>query len=134
MKKTKPQIEDLETDDEALRERGLTAGPAAASKWTLRPVTALTVSWMQRNAVFGEHRDMIWKAAAFGFLHSAPPARIRSVVNDPAAFTSAVDTWIEESITHHNEITELSDLMNAAFSEYMSSASEPVRAGTSSGN
>lgn len=134
MKKTKPEINDLETDDEILREQGMTAGPRSASKWTLRPVTALTVSWMQRNSVFAEHRDMIWKAAAFGFLHSAPPARIRSVVNDPAAFTSAVDNWIEENIGYHTEITTLSDLMNAAFQEYMAATSEPLRPGTASGN
>lgn len=112
-------------DDEILREEGMCDGPRIVLNGIeLRPVTALSVSWMQRNEIFGESKDLIWKSAAFAYLHSAPFSEIRSVVNDRSAFIDAVDVWIEKNIIHHIQTSELANAMNQAFSRYMSSASE----------
>jgi len=131
----KKKNQELEKDDEILREEGMTDGPAAIGGIEMRPITALSVSWMQRNDVFADTRDMIWKSAAFAFLHSAPFPKIRQVVNDREKFIDAVDVWIEENMEHHSEATAIASAMSAAFSRYMSSASEIVGAkGSASGN
>lgn len=133
MKKTK-NIE-LIKDDEILREEGMCDGPLIFGGIELRPITALTISWMQRNEVFSEKRDTIWKSAAFAFLHSAPLMEIRSVVNEPWMFSDAVDSWIEKNISHHSETTKIAEVMNKAFSRYMAAASEILDSkGSASGN
>lgn len=121
-------------DDEVLREEAMADGPAKVLGLEIRPVTALTVSWMQRNEIFADSKDLIWKSAAFGFLHSAPLPEIRAVVNDRSAFVDAVDAWIEKNIKHHVQTSELAEVMNKAFSRYMSSASEAIAQAQASGN
>lgn len=121
-------------DDEVLREEAMADGPAKVLGLEIRPVTALTVSWMQRNEIFGDAKDLIWKSAAFGFLHSAPFSEIRAVVNDKSAFIDAVDAWIEKNIRHHLQTSDLAEVMNKAFSRYMSSASEVIARAQASGN
>ena len=124
MRKKKTTNPDLETDDEVLREEAATDGEATVGKWDMRPVTALTISWMQRNKVFDDDlHDMIWRAAAYAFLHSAPMKAIRAVVNDREAFVDAVDVWIEDNIEHHSETAMLAKTMNKSFARYMSSVS-----------
>jgi hypothetical protein len=126
MKKKTADIE-LVKDDEILREEAMCDGPAKIlDNLELRPITALSVSWMQRNEIFSDSKDMIWKSAAFAFLHSAPRAKVRSVVNDRESFTQAVDEWIDENIQHHLQTTELATAMNEAFTRYMAAASEIV--------
>jgi hypothetical protein len=131
MKKT--QNTDLVKDDEILRIQAMEDGPKIVNGRTLRPITALTISWMQRNEIFSGEMDLIWKAAAFTFLHSEPMSTIRSVVSDKESFVNAVDSWIEKNMIHHLEISAMTDAMNAAFELYNASATES-KAGTGSGN
>ena len=131
MKKT--QNTDLVKDDEILRIQAMEDGPKKVNGRILRPITALTISWMQRNEVFSGDMDPVWKAAAFTFLHSEPMSTIRGVVNDRATFINAVDSWIENNMIHHLEISAMTDAMNAAFELYNASATES-KAGSGSGN
>jgi hypothetical protein len=133
MKKT--QNTDLEKDDEILRIQAMEDGPKKVNGRTMRPITALTISWMQRNEVFSGDMDSVWKAAAFTFLHSEPYSAIRSVVSDRLTFINAVDSWIEKNMTHHHETTAMSDEMSKAFDLYNSAspASQPGE-GSASGN
>jgi hypothetical protein len=133
--KKKPQNIELVKDDEILREEGMADGPTKIGGIELRPITALSVSWMQRNEVFSDAKDLIWKTCAYAYLHSAPKAEIRAVVNDKAAFAEAVDEWIDEHISHHLQTGEIATGMNAAFQRYAASASEILGAkGSAAGN
>jgi hypothetical protein len=112
---------ELMTDEEALREAGMTAGPTRKAGFTLQPLSALTLSWLQRNRIFDdESGDMIQKTAAYAFVHSAPRADVRAVVNDRGAFLDAVDAWIEKHVSHHSELEPLSAEMNKAMETYLS--------------
>lgn len=131
MKKNKDN--DLVKDDEILRIQAMEDGPKKVNGRILRPITALTISWMQRNEIFSGNMDLVWKAAAFAFLHSEPTSTIRSVVNDRDTFVNAVDSWIEKNMAHHLEVGSMSDAMNSAFELYNASATES-KAGSGSPN
>lgn len=114
-------------DDEVLREEGMTDGPKKIGNITLRPITALSLSWMQRNEIFSDSvGDMLQKTAAFAFLHSEDKTKIRSVVNDRVAFINAVDDWIDANIPHHKNLEPISEIMNQALESYMAAISVPV--------
>ena len=134
--KKKPADIELVKDDEILREESMCDGHAKIlGGLELRPITALSVSWMQRNEIFSDSKDMIWKSAAFAYLHSAPKSDIRRVVNDREAFMEAVDSWIDKNLCHHLQSTELATAMNEAFTRYMSAASEVLGSkGSAPGN
>jgi hypothetical protein len=132
MKKTKNN--ELEKDDEILRIQAIEDGEKLLLGKKMRPVSALSVSWMQRNNVFGEKRDLIWKSSAFAYLHCEDFSKIRTVINDQESFTEAVDIWIERNVTHHFEINDIADAMNKAFASYMSSATSNGGTGSGSGN
>jgi hypothetical protein len=132
MKKNKDN--DLLTDDEIIRVQAFEDGNKKVSKWELRPITALSVSWMQRNNVFNDDKDMIWKAGAFAFLHSAPFEEIRGCVKTKDDFIDAVDCWIEENVVHHSEIEGIIFEMNHAFSIYTTSHSTQSKAQKGSSN
>ena len=133
--KKKPANIELVKDDEILREEGMADGPTRIAGIELRPITALSVSWMQRNDVFSDAKDLIWKTCAYAYLHSAPKPEIRAVVNDKTAFAEAVDEWIDEHISHHLQTGEIATGMNAAFQRYASSASEVLGSkGSGTGN
>jgi hypothetical protein len=134
MKTKKTEDEDYTKDDEILREEGMCDGPITVGNIELRPVTALSVSYMQRNAVFSDAKDLIWKTSAFAFLHSAPSAEVRKVVNDRDLFSNAVDNWIDKNVRHHAETTEIAEAMNAAFKRYTASASDSVGKRSAAGN
>lgn len=134
MRKQKEELSDLVKDDEILREEGMCDGPMTVGNIELRPVTALSVSYMQRNAVFSDAKDLIWKTSAFAFLHSAPSAEIRKVVNDRDLFSNSVDNWIEKNVTHHAETTEIAEAMNAAFKRYSATATNSPGKGSAAGN
>jgi len=120
MKNMKHTDEDLTTDDELMREQGMASGPVKKGRFTLRPMTALSLSWLQRNRVFDDgYGDMLQKTAAYAFLHTEPKEEIRAVVNDRTAFLDAVDEWIEKHIAHHTELEPISVEMNAAMDSYM---------------
>tara|TARA_R110000868_G_scaffold121712_1_gene322791 strand:- start:601 stop:999 length:399 start_codon:yes stop_codon:yes gene_type:complete len=132
MKKTKNN--ELEKDDEILRIQAMEDGEKLILGKKMRPVSALSVSWMQRNNVFAETRDLIWKASAFAYLHCEDFSKIRAVINNQSSFTDAVDVWIEKNVVHHFEINAIADAMNKAFQVYMSSASSKEGTGSGSGN
>jgi hypothetical protein len=131
MKKNKDN--DLEKDDEILRIQAMEDGPKIVNGRTLRPITALTISWMQRNEVFSGTMDLVWKSAAFAYLHSEPYSAIRSVLHARSACIYSVYSWIENNMIHHLEISAMTDAMNAAFELYNASATES-KAGSGSGN
>ena len=94
-------------------------------KLTLRPMTALSLSWMQRNNVFDDASgDLMRVPSAFAYLHTAPKIEIRSVVNDKEKFSSAVDDWIEETIQHHTQLEPIAVEMNTSFETYMAAQSK----------
>jgi hypothetical protein len=124
--------DELTTDDEVLRIQGMEDGPKQVAGRELRPISALTLSWMQRNKFFEQGRDLIWKCAAFMFLHSEAIPKIRSVVNDKDAFMITVDTWIEKNILHRDDVQTLSKAMDEAFELYMSASTHSQ--GTAAGN
>lgn len=126
--------EELQTDDEALREIGFTSRPSITAGIKMRPMTALSLSWMQRNRLFDEDGgDLLLKTAAFAFLHSETKEQIQSVVNDRAAFRNSVDDWIEKHIGFHTELEPLSDMMNAAMEAYMASSTKASHPSDSKG-
>jgi len=118
---------ELMTDEEALREQGMTQGDKKISGITIRPMTALSLSWLQRNDVFGDTGDSMQKTAAFVYLHSEPREVIRAVVNDRAAFLDAVDDWIEANFPHHTQLSPYSDLMSEAMNAYLAASSSAVQ-------
>lgn len=128
---------ELLKDDELTREKGFTEGPKQVSKFELRPVTALSLSWLQRNKVFdGEFGDNMQRTAAFAFLHHADKSVIRGVVNDPREFLEAVDEWIDENITHHTELEPIAVAMSEALETYMAAtttAAIPSKGGSGGG-
>jgi len=115
------------TDDEALREQGMTQGDKKISGITIRPMTALSLSWLQRNDVFGDSGDSMQKTAAFVYLHSEPREVIRAVVNDRAAFLNAIDDWIESNFSYHSQLSPYSDLMTEAMNAYLAASSSAVK-------
>ena len=123
-KNTDTEKNDLLTDDEELRIAGITDGPRLIAGRELRPITALTISWMQRNKFFDPDKDNIWKAAAFMFLHSEPFTKIRAVVNDRSAFLDAVDIWIEKNIPDQQTVRAMATDMEQAFNLYMAATSQ----------
>ena len=115
---------DMEKDDDILREEGMTEGPMKFGDLELRPITAKSLSWMQRNQVFADDKDLIWKSAAFAFLHSAPRSEIQKSVNDRGEFLNAVDDWMDENVVHHSELNPVALIMTKAFERYAASSSE----------
>lgn len=126
---------ELLKDDELTREKGFTEGPKQVSKFELRPVTALSLSWLQRNKVFdGEFGDNMQRTAAFAFLHHADKLEIRSVVNNPSDFLDAVDDWIDEHITHHSELEPVAAAMSEALETYMAATTTAAIPSTGGGS
>jgi hypothetical protein len=118
---------ELLTDDEALREQGMTEGNKNISGITIRPMTALSLSWLQRNNIFDDEGDSMQKTAAFVFLHSEPREVIRSVVNNRAAFLDAVDDWLDEKFPHHTQLLPYTELMTDAMNVYLASSSRAAQ-------
>jgi len=131
---SKNKTEGLERDDEVLRERGMTSGEAKAGRWNLRVTAATEVSWMQRNKVMEPVMDILWRAAAFAFIHSENKAAVRECINDPDGFVAAVDTWMDQHNPTAEDIKILSAAMNDRIQEWFSSSSEIAQGGPSSGN
>lgn len=120
------------TDDEAMREQGMTSGTTKIGKIKLRPMTALTLSWLQRNRVFDDNTgDTLSKTAAFVFLHSEPKEEIRAVVNSREKFSEAVDEWMERNVIHHSELEQYSAIMAESMETYMASVSKAANPSTS---
>jgi hypothetical protein len=115
--------DELKTDDEMLREIGATEGQRKIAGISLRPMTVLTLSQMQRNGLLDETTDMLQKTAAFAFIHSAPKDDVRSVVNNRAKFFDEVDEWLERNFTHHAELEPLAEMMAESFNAYMAAKS-----------
>lgn len=117
-------MEILKTDDEELREAGMANGPQTIGKFTLRPMTPTSLSWLQRNKVFDDsHGDSIQKTAAYVFLHAESKDRIRAVVNNRADFSDAVDEWLDANFTHHLDLNKYMEHMTASMQMYLAAIS-----------
>ena len=118
---------DLMTDDEAMREAGMTDGAKAISRFTLRPITAVSLSWMLRNNVLDiESGDTLQRKAAQAFLHTASKDLIRAVVNNRDTFLEAVDQWMDENVTHHSELEPVAKEMDAELDRYLSATTRAL--------
>ena len=112
------------TDDEALRHDGMTDGKKKKGKFVLRPMTGLSLSWLQRNHVFDDDfGDPTSKTAAFVYLHSEDKETIRSVVNNKAEFLNAVDDWIEKHVPYHTGLNQYVEVMNDSMNTYLAASS-----------
>ena len=125
MKNQKPKNTDLETDDEVLRERGLTDGPVQVAKITLRPITPTSFSQIMRRGIFNDDKgDPLQRTAGYVFLHSEPKDKIQAVVNNELLFWTAVDDWLDENLNHHLEMAPYSDAMSEGISIYLAAKTE----------
>ena len=125
MKKNTDTIDELETDDEALRERGLTDGPVQVAKITLRPITPTSFSQIMRRGIFNDDKgDPLQRTAGYVFLHSEPKDKIQAVVNNELLFWTAVDDWLDENLEHHLDMAPYSDAMSEGISIYLAAKSE----------
>lgn len=127
--------EDMTLDDEVLRENAMTEGVKKVCKFTLRPMTPVSFSWVQRMGLFedGEH-DPVQVAAAYALLHTADRSEIRRLVHSRERFFEAVDVWMDENLGHHNELEPVTGEMNNAVQSYIASittAANPSDAGAS---
>jgi len=112
------------TDDEELRHEGMTDGKKKKGKFILRPMTGLSLSWLQRNKVFDDDfGDPTSKTAAFIYLHSESKELIRTVVNNRTDFLNAVDDWIDTHMPYHTGLNDYVELMNTAMNTYLAAAS-----------
>ena len=115
------------TDDEAMREAGMTDGTKAISRFTLRPITAVSLSWMLRNNVLDiESGDTLQRKAAQAFLHTASKDLIRAVVNNRDTFLEAVDQWMDENVTHHAELEPVAKAMDAELDRYLAATTRAL--------
>ena len=125
MKNQKPKNNELETDDEILRERGLTDGPVQVAKITLRPITPTSFSQIMRRGIFNDDKgDPLQRTAGYVFLHSEPKDKIQAVVNNELLFWTAVDDWLDENLNHHLEMAPYSDAMSEGISIYLAAKTE----------
>lgn len=116
---------ELQKDDESLREIGMTDGPRRIGNITLRPMTVLGLSQLQRNGVFDDgFGDSMQKSSAFAFVLSAPKDKVRSVANDKEAFLDAVDSWMEANVNHHSELEPISRCMNEILETYLAAGTK----------
>lgn len=123
-------------DDEVLREQGMTDGPKSVGKFTMRPMTPLSLSWCQRNGVFDDEvGDPMQKTAAYVFLHTEPKERIRGVVHSKSAFADAVDDWIDTHVqNHHTDLEPYTAEMNASMQKYLAAISHSKNIGGAGGD
>ena len=120
---SKKQNIELMTDEEVLT-RGAIKTNEQVAKLNLRPITIRTLSQMKRNGILdNDNQDVFQKTAAFGFIHSASKEEVSAVVSDKDKFQAAVDDWMDENFTHHNEMEPLAEAMNKDFEEYSAAAS-----------
>lgn len=114
---------DLSTDEEAMRITAMGDGVKKIGRIKLRPLTALTMSQMQRNDMLEEGNNTLQKGAAYAYLHSAPKDEIRAVVNNKEKFLDAVDEWLDKNFSHHSEMEQYMLEMGQSFDQYMAAQS-----------
>jgi hypothetical protein len=130
MKKT-PTTNDLETDDDALREAGMRDGTRTSGKWKLRPCVPGTISIIRSNML--EKRDEFWFVAAFAFVHTAPLDDVLAVDSDAVAFNKAVRRWQLENIESLEDQNELSRLVSQAWDKVNASETSAQHASPATG-
>lgn len=111
-------IEDLQTDDELMRESGMTDGPKRVNKLTLRPITCESWAWMQTVKIFSDDVGSYHQAAAFAFLHSEPLDYLRGLIFKRDAFWPEVSKWIGERHAHHDDIEPYAKELTDAYERY----------------
>lgn len=117
---------ELLTDEEALREDGMTDGPKVIGRFKLRPMTPVSLSWCQRNHIFDDELgDPMQKTAAYVFLHTEPKEVIRGVVHDREKFANAVDDWMDKHIQNHiHDLEPYSNEMSNSIQKYLAAISQ----------
>lgn len=96
--------EDLTTDDELLRIRGMTDGPQNIGKLTLRPITGETWAWMQTVGIYDESIGSILRIAAYAMIHSQPKADVLPLIFKRDKFWMAVSDFIGENFPTHEHL------------------------------
>jgi len=116
---------ELLTDDEALREEGMTDGAKKVGKFKLRPMTPVSLSWCQRNNLFDDETgDPMQKTAAYVFLHTQPKEKIRGVVHNRIDFANAVDDWMDKHVQNHiDDLQPYSEEMTRSIQKYLAAIS-----------
>lgn len=125
--------EDLQTDDEALRLAGITDGPKAVGKFTVKPMTAETLAWAQSIGIYEDGIGTIHRTAAYVMLHTLPKAELLPLVFSRLKFWTRVSEWVAENISHHNELAPYSAEMSDAWERYNASISKPAHPSDSKG-
>lgn len=120
---------ELQTDDEVIREQAMTAGETKVAGIKLKATSAIEVSYMQRFGVLQPGNDILWKAAAFAFLHSADRKVVRTATRNEERFQDAVDDWLERNNPSMDDVKELASEMNVRITEWFSSMSETEGSG-----
>ena len=116
--------DELQTDDEVLRERAMTDGPKRIAGLNMRPMTPLTLSILRRHKMIGFDKEELQMSSAYGFVHSAPIDEVRAVANDTEKFLYAVDAWLDRNFSiHHDDLEPLAGMMAEAFETYMAAKS-----------
>lgn len=119
---------ELQTDDEALREAGMTDGPKKIGKWRLEPMNVDTLGWMQSIGVFDDENDisLIHKSAAFVVMHSAPEDELMGVVFNKRDFWIYVSKWLRKNVRPHDELLPYAKELNSAWDRYNACVSSSV--------
>lgn len=128
---------DLLTDDEALRESAMTDGPRALpGGLTLRPITALSMSWLRRLGIFTDPAfDELFRTAAFAYLHTEELKKVRTTIRDRDAFLDSVDEWIMRVAPgHHSALEPFAGAMEEAINLYTASESRAKHPSTGTGS
>ena len=126
------EIDELTTDDEALRESGMVDGKKMVSNLKLRPITAESWSWMQTVQIFSDDIGTNHQGAAFAFLHSEPEDFVRGLVFKRSEFWPEVSKWIGKNHQHHKEMDVYWSEFNDSIDRYkaaLTTAANPSQPG-----
>jgi hypothetical protein len=124
--KKKNEDNEMLKDDEVLREIGMTDGPRIVGGLEMRPITALSMSWIRRMNIFTDDTlDELIRTAAFAYLHTEEKEKIRCVIWNRDQFYNAVDEWLDEHAPkHHSALEPFADAMAQAIELYSASESK----------
>lgn len=125
--------EDLQTDDEALRLAGMTDGPKAVGKFTVKPMTAETLAWSQSVGIYDDGIGTIHRTAAYVMLHTLAKSELLPLIFNRLKFWTRVSEWVGENVQHHEELTPYAAEMSAAWERYSAAISKPAHPSNSKG-
>lgn len=121
------------TDDEALREAGMSDGPKKIGKFKLRPLSAESLAWSQTVGIFDDEIGEIHRIAGYVFLHTEHVEDILPVVFKKDRFWRSVSVWMREKINHHGELKPYDEEMNEAWERYNAATTKAANPSHSNG-